>query len=298
VDNSTKFEHRLMRWSLALPAEQLWPSGDDLRAVAAAAEAAGADAVWASEHPFPTTAWLEAGGHHAVDPMVALSYAASATTTLRLHVNAVVAAYRNPYLTARSVSSLDALSGGRVILGVVAGYQEGEFRALGAPFDDRARRVEADVGAMRAAWTGEPVGPDANVMRPTPRGDVPVWIGGNSRSAMKRAAAVGDGWMPFPAPEGVARAVGTAAIASVDELRARIAEVHVIRERLGRGGPFDVCATPRTHPFGRGRLDTSVLRDEAAELEAAGVTWMSLGLPCRDRAELLEAIDRFGSEVV
>src|SRR5207247_1106309 len=97
-----------------------------------AGEAAGLDAVFGTEHPFPGDAWLAHGGHHALDPLVALSFAAAATTRLRLQTNLYIAAYRNPFLSAKAVATLDVLSGGRVILGVGTGHLGPEFVALGA----------------------------------------------------------------------------------------------------------------------------------------------------------------------
>ena len=125
--------------------------------LAAAAEQAGFAAVYTTEHPFPGDQWLAHGGHHAVDPMVALSFAAAATSTIRLHTNLFILAYRNPFVAAKSVSTLDVLSGGRVILGVGAGYLEPEFEALGATFAERNDRTDEAIVAMRAAWTGESV---------------------------------------------------------------------------------------------------------------------------------------------
>ncbi len=125
--------------------------------LARAAEAAGFAAVYTTEHPFPPDAWLAGGGHHAIDPLVALSFAAAATTTVRLHTNLFVLALRNPFLAAKGIASLDVLSGGRVILGIGSGYLEPEFEAVGASFSDRNRRTDEGIAAIRAAWSGERV---------------------------------------------------------------------------------------------------------------------------------------------
>ncbi len=131
-----------MRLSVGLPTHRVdradeFVTADAVAQLAAAAEAAGFDAVFVTDHPFPTDGWLAHGGHHALDPLVALAFAAAATRTLRLHTNLFVLAYRNPFVSAKAIATLDVLSGGRVILGVGAGYLEGEFDALGAPFDER-----------------------------------------------------------------------------------------------------------------------------------------------------------------
>ncbi len=106
--------------------------------MAKAAEAAGFDAVFVTDHPFPDDRWLDGGGHHALDPLVALAFAAAATSTIGLHTNLFVLAYRNPFLSAKGIATLDQLSNGRVILGVGAGYLEPEFAALGS----RLRRTQ------------------------------------------------------------------------------------------------------------------------------------------------------------
>ena len=151
-----------MRFSAQLPTDRVakgaeFTSAAAIGEMARALEAAGFDAVYATEHPFPPEAWLAAGGHHALDPFVVLAAAAMATSHLRLHTNVLVLAYRNPFLTAKAVASLDAVSGGRVIAGVAAGYLEGEFGALGADFEHRNDVADAAISAMKQVWSGEPV---------------------------------------------------------------------------------------------------------------------------------------------
>ena len=123
-----------MKVYVALPTDHValgaeFVSAEGVAAVARAAEAAGFDGVYSTEHPFPDDDWLASGGHQALDPFVGLSFAAAATTRLRVLTNLCVLPYRNPFLAARAAASLDVLSGGRLDLGVGAGYLEGEFRA-------------------------------------------------------------------------------------------------------------------------------------------------------------------------
>ena len=151
-----------MKFSLQLPTDRVenlaeFGTAEAIAEIAKATEAAGFDASFVTEHPFPTDEWLSSGGHHALDPFVSLAVAASATTSLLLHTNILVLAYRNPFLTAKAVASLDAISGGRVIVGVGAGYLEGEFAALGADFKNRNDVSDDALVAMQAAWTGESV---------------------------------------------------------------------------------------------------------------------------------------------
>ena len=93
------------------------------------------------------------GGHHALDPFVVLALAAGATERLRLQTNLVIAAYRNPFLLAKAIASLDAVSGGRTIIGIGAGYLDPEYAALGVDMAERNALTDEAIAAMRAAWT-------------------------------------------------------------------------------------------------------------------------------------------------
>lgn len=302
-----------MKFNVALPTERVdqpaeFTTAAAVAEMAAAAEAAGFYACSVTDHPFPPAAWVADGGHHALDPLVTLAVAATATTRLRLFTNMFIPAYRNPFIAAKGIATLDALSQGRVILGVAAGYLEEEFAALGAPFGRRGRTLEDAIAAMKLAWSGEPVDADGpgwsargNAMLPTPatRPHPPVWIGGNSPAAWRRAAAAGDGWVPFPARRGLAQAVRTTELGDLDDLRRGIEAMHAEADRRGRrGAPLDVCVTPFSHPHDRAPFRPDVLAQEAADLAGLGVTWLTIFLPAASRADFLRLAARFGAEVI
>ena len=134
------------------------------------AEELGFDAVHVTDHPAGDQQWLVTGGHHALDPFVALSFAAAATTTLRVQTHIVVLPYRNPFLTAKSVLSLDVLSGGRLTFGVAAGYLRSEFNALGVDYDERNELFDEALEVMRLALTEDAVGVHGPPL-PVPRHD-------------------------------------------------------------------------------------------------------------------------------
>ena len=118
-----------MRINLTLPFDRFqigdeFLDYDGIREMALAAEQAGFASGVVTDHPCPTGRWLDAGGHHAQDPFVLLSFIAAATRRLRLQTGILVLPYRNPFITARSVATLDFLSGGRVSLGVGSGYSQ------------------------------------------------------------------------------------------------------------------------------------------------------------------------------
>lgn len=293
-----------LRWSLALPTDQVSQGPELISAaavaeMAAALEAAGVDACHVTDHPYPPGDWVAAGGHHATDPLVTLAVAATATRRLLLHTNAFVPAYRHPVLAAHGVATLDALSGGRVVLGVATGYLEPEFAALGVDFNDRGIRLEAAVAAMKEAWKGDP-GPDGHVMRPVPaaRPHPPIWFGGNSPASIRRVVAHGQGWMPFPASAGLAKAVRTSTLADHADLARAISALRAAAEAAGRTAPIDICCTPFTHPHHRALLEPQRLLEEAAVLQDLGVTWLSIRLPAPSRAAYLDNVKRFATEVL
>ncbi len=132
----------MLQFNLILPVDpagglQLSSAGA-IGKMASAAEAAGFTGLCLTEHPFPSERWLATlDGHHALDPFVGLAFAAASTSTTRLMTYLCVLPYRNPFLTAKSAMSLHVLSGGRLALGIGAGYLEDEFAALGVDFAER-----------------------------------------------------------------------------------------------------------------------------------------------------------------
>jgi probable F420-dependent oxidoreductase len=141
-----------------------------------------------------------------IDPMVCLSFAAAATTTIGLATGVLLLPEHNPVIIAKQAASLDKLSGGRFTLGIGIGWSREEFDALGIPFERRAARTADYVAAMRAIWrddiafhSGEFANFSAIRVNPKPLRDgrIPVALGGNSEPALRRVAQWGDGWYGF-----------------------------------------------------------------------------------------------------
>jgi probable F420-dependent oxidoreductase len=297
--------------SLGLPTHHVGrdvATADGIAQVSVAAEAAGFDAVFVTDHPFPSDRWLATGGHHALDPFVALSFAAAATTHLRLHTNLLVLAYRNPFHSAKAIASLDSLSNGRVIVGVGAGYLEPEFEALGVDFAARNELTDEAIVAMLAAWTGESV-TDAgrgwrasgNTMHPAPtqRPGPPIWIGGNSRRAIRRAVELGDGWMPMPSPAGSERRLHTPAIASLDDLADRLQYAREHAAAVGRTAPLEVVFMPSgLDMFANAGIDAAPVLESIRGLSELGVTYLTVTLPGTTVRDVLEQVSTFGDEVL
>jgi probable F420-dependent oxidoreductase len=299
-----------MRYCLSLQTDHValgdeFTSYDGVSAVARAAEDAGIDAVYVTEHPFPEDEWMASGGHHALDPFVTLSFAAAATTTLRVLTNLCVVPYHNPYVLAKTVTSLDVLSQGRLILGCGAGYLEAEFAAVGQSFDDRNDRFDEAIIAMKRAWTGESVPVEASgrahtmAPRPVQQPHPPIWIGGNSTRAVRRAVELGDGWMPFPNPASSAARRKTPALETVDDLAARLARAAEHAAAVGRPPLRDMMFSPiGVGAFGTKGWDASGFRDVVDRLGSIGVTMMSVNIPSPSRAAYLDLIASFGTDVL
>jgi probable F420-dependent oxidoreductase len=260
-----------------------WIAGHHLGDVAAAAEEAGFSLVSTTDHPFPAAKWVDEGGHHAFDPFVSLSFMAAATTRIRLFSMIIVSSYRHPYVTAKAAGTLDSLSGGRLVMGMGAGYQKAEFDVLGASYGDRGKRLDAAIPAMRAAWTGEVIDRDdeyfpahGHVMLPRPAqpSGPPIWFGGNSQVAVRRVAELGEGWIPFEQSEEVAKITKTPALRSTDELAEKVESLRARRRDAGRPDDVDVCFTP----LGRRDVDghAEVIAAHLSDYEKAGATYVMI----------------------
>ncbi|WP_425004917.1 LLM class F420-dependent oxidoreductase [Mycolicibacterium sp. S3B2] len=284
-------------------------TGAGIAEVAAAAETAGFDGFGFTDHPAPSRRWLESGGHDALDPFVAMGFAAAHTTTLRLIPNIVVLPYRNPFLVAKAGATLDLVSGGRFTLAVGVGYLKREFAALGVDFDDRAALFEESLQVIRDIWTSDDVtiggehftakGITAHP-RPVSVPHPPIWIGGNTAAARTRVAAHGQGWCPFRAPAMLAQTARTAALESLADLSAGIGD---LRRRLDEAGrdPSTVDVTFTNHAGGTpgaDDFDADAYVEGLTQLTDLGVTWVQVGVPGDSLAHALEAIDQFGADVI
>lgn len=275
--------------------------------VSRAAEASGFDAVAVTDHPCPTKEWMDSGGHHALDPWVALSVAAATTTRLRLLTYIYVLPYRNPFLTAKSVASLDVVSGGRVLFGVAVGYLEEEFRALGVPFAERNELADEALRAIRTIWRGGVFDLHGlhfsaanHVVEPRPiQQPVPIWVGGNSKDAIRRAVKLGDGWMPIYNPPRYAARRRTPPMQGPDDLRRRLEYARQVALEHGRPTPLEVVWTAMgLRDFGTPAFQQAKFLDDLAALRAAGVTYFTVNLPGRTPAEQADLAARFGQDVI
>ena len=207
-----------MQFGIALPNYGSLAELATLVRLARLAEELAVDSIWVSDHlvapvgvqsiyPFDRRPDAKPGDMGVIErfyePMMTLAYLAGQTTRIRLGISAYVMPYRNPVLTAKHVATLDALSGGRLILGIGTGWLREEFEAVAVPFEHRGQRTDDYLAVCKALWSGDEARFDGRHYqlrsvrtgpRPAQRPHPPLWIAGNSAAAIDRAARVGDGW--------------------------------------------------------------------------------------------------------
>lgn len=284
-------------------AEQ-WEAGagpEDLAEIARGADRAGFDYVASCDHVAIPRRLAAAMSTVWYDPVATLAFLAGVTERVRLLSHVAVVGLRHPLLTAKQYATLDHLSGGRLILGVGAGHVREEFEALGVDFEQRGAVLDENIDALRAA-----LGPDefpehhgklhdfAGLgQRPRPaQQNVPLWVGGSSPAAVRRAALKGDGWLPQGDPR--------------NRLPAQIERIRRLREEACIEGPFVIGAITEplylgtaTWDVGRRTLTGSpdALAESLRAYRAMGVHQIQVRFRCRGRTELTDQMAAFGAEV-
>ena len=235
------------------------------------------------------------------DTVATLGWIAALTRNVRLLSHVYIMSYRHPIQTAKSFMTLDELSGGRVILGVGAGHLQGEFELLEVDFHQRGKVTDAAIDVIRAAFADEY--PDVETpfwghvhdggLAPRPRQrEIPIWVGGSSAGALRRAAARGDGWLPQGTPR--------------TELPGQIAALIEHRKRARGDDPIDIGANTEFLYVGdptwdvgshtlAGRPDWLAAR--LREFGAMGVNHLQVRFRNRSLAELLDQMDAFATGV-
>jgi len=244
--------------------------------IAAAAEANGFESVWIPEHlvlpaTMPATYLYTETGYPPIDPStpmfdpwVVLASVANATSTIRLATNVYILPLRHPIVTARSVVTLDRVSGGRVTLGIGVGWLEEEFLLAGQDFHNRGKRTDEIMGLLRRMWSKDEdviehhgeyydFAPFRFQPKPVQKPTIPIEVGGSSPAALRRAGRIGDGWIEIGAktPETLTQMIDT---------------VQRHRREAGRENtPFEVtCGLGRT-------------LDDAKRAQELGITRLTLG---------------------
>jgi probable F420-dependent oxidoreductase len=284
-----------------------WIAPENIAAFARTAEESGLDAVAFTDHPAPSKKWLDGGGHETFDPFVALGFCAAGTSRIKLMTNLTVVPYRNPLLMARSMTSVDVLSGGRAIFTLGTGYLRSEFAALGVDFDERNALFDEAIEVLRGAWStdnfsyegrhftaiGQIIKP-APVSKPYP----PLWLGGNAKVVLDRVARWGDGWAPLlGGGETLARTTRTALIGSDDKLAGMIRDLSARLEANDRSlAEIDILAASVETRYTPGAPDEFL--DNLGRLREIGVTWAGAPTPRGSFQAGLDGLRQFGAEVI
>jgi probable F420-dependent oxidoreductase len=271
---------------------------EPVRTAAITAERLDFSTIWAPEHvvlldqyaskyPYSAGEFPVPADTPIADPFTTLAYAAACTNKIRLATGICLVPEHNPLVLAKTVATLDRLSGGRFILGVGVGWLAEEFEALGIPFERRGQRTREYVEVMRKLWSERRSSHQGEFVRftnvlsyPKPAGDkgVPVWFGGESNPALRRVAEYGDGWLGFNLLP--------------DQAAEKIKRIEVLLASNGRKrSDVKLAVSPYTNP---------IKTDDLKRYRDAGVEEVALLAldPSRTERDLIAGLERMAREWV
>lgn len=281
-----------------------WETGagaEDLAEIARAADRAGFAYLASCDHVAIPRRLAGAMSTVWYDPVATLSYLAGITERVLLLSHVAVVGLRHPLLSAKQYATLDHLSGGRLILGVGAGHVQEEFEALDVDFAARGPVLDETIDALRAAlgpeeypeFAGERFSFSGLGQRPRPvQQRIPIWVGGSSPAAVRRAAVRGDGWLPQGDPRG--------------KLPAQIARLKTLREEAGVIDPIEIGAITEPLYVGEPDWDTGrrtltgkpdALAESLRAYAAMGVHQIQVRFRSRSRTELTDQMAAFAADV-
>jgi probable F420-dependent oxidoreductase len=283
-----------LRFGLQLPTYGAGADPHTIVQTARRAEELGFESVWVNDHVLvPSTLSRYA---EILEALTTLVWVAAHTERMRLGTSVLILPQRDPILAAKQLATLDVLSGGRVIAGLGAGYVSEEFEFLGAPFEQRGKRIEEQIALLRALWggersfDGETVRFDDALFGPLPPqgAALPIWIGGSSRPAMRRAATLADAWHP----------------AHLD--RATLAEKRKELDDLAQGRSVGITLKLRVALWGEPPPapgyqmvgDAARVRDELATYASDGLDDFMVVFPNETIEEFREMMEAFAAEVM
>jgi probable F420-dependent oxidoreductase len=274
---------------------------DEIRRIAQACDANGFFYLAVSDHVCVPREQAKAMSTVWYDTIATLGFLAAATQRVRLLSYVYVAPYRHPLMTAKAFATLDALSGGRVILGVGAGHLQGEFETLGVDFTKRGKLLDEAIDLIKAAFVDEypsHAGPTWKVddrgqrPRPVQQPRPPIWVGGSTKPALRRAAERGDGWLPQGVPE-----MGMPA--AIDYIRTHRAKARGDAPiEIGMNTPWMYVGTPTFEVPPTTRTGSAeALAAPLREMKTLGISHCGVRFRSRSCDELVDQIAAFGSEV-
>ncbi len=292
-----------MRFGVHIPHVGHLASRENIATFVRRAEELGFHSLWVSDHivipqGMETRYPGRASGRFPVtpdmpflEPLITLAYAASLTQRMLLGTSVLILPMRHPIIVAKELATLDVLSGGRLIFGVGVGWLKEEFDALGASFAGRGPRTDEYLEAIISLWTQDDPSFEGSHVRvqgigfapkPLQKPRPPIWVGGVSPGALKRAGRYGDAW----------HATG---LISPQELSGKFQEVQNYARKAGRD-PSAIALSVRLD--GVGRQDPQQVIPYLQELKAIGVSHALVAFPARTLEASLELMERFASQVI
>ncbi|MET0851224.1 MAG: TIGR03619 family F420-dependent LLM class oxidoreductase [Candidatus Rokuibacteriota bacterium] len=285
-----------------LPTQGAVATREALLRFAGRAEALQMASLWVSDHvvfPRKNTGRYPGGRFpHAPDtpylePVAVLAAAAVCTSRARLGASVFILGHRNPVVMAKMLTTIDTLSGGRLICGVGVGWWQEEFDALGVPFGDRGKRADEVLAVFKALWTMDNPSFQGEHYRfadigfapkPVQKPHPPIWVGGDSPGAFRRVATLGDGWH--------------ATSKSPAELAAALPRLRAAAEAAGRA-PESIELSIRfvLRPEANERGSRQALVDELAGYKALGLSHVVLDFRRNDLEEMLDVLELVATEI-
>ena len=252
-----------MKYGFTLPARGPLANTESLSLIARRGEEMGYDALYAGDHilvpkdissPYPYSEGGEYPGGpsgEAMEQVTLLAYLAGQTSRIRLVTSVIIVPYRNPLLAAKSLATLDMLSGGRLVVGVGVGWMREEFEALDTPpFEERGAVTDEYIRAFKELWTSDDPHFEGKYVRfdninflpkPVQKPHPPIWVGGESRPALRRTAELADGWYPLGSNP-------TFPMRTPEQLAAGLGRLATYARSFGRD-PAEIETIYRTHQF-------------------------------------------------
>ena len=313
-----------MEFGVSLPGRGPLATPDSILEIATRADALGFDSLFVTDHvvlpasmarsvyPYSSTGQLPGGAaQDYLEPLAVLGWLAHATKRIRIGTSVLVVPYRNPVVTAKMLATIDRLSNGRVILGAGVGWLREEFEALAAPpFEARGAVTDEYLRLMRAAWTTDPVRFEGKhytvrdvhaLPKPAQPKGIPIWIGGHTDAAVKRAATLGDAWHPI--------ALRPPGLLLPAEYATRVKQLHAWAQRAGRDPkavtltlrvPMEVRAKTAKTPAGDRPMfqgTAADIRDDLRAYETLGVRHVIFDAAHPDLKSVLQNMERFAADV-
>ena len=288
-----------MKYGFTLPGRGQLATPERLGIIARKGEELGFDALLTGDHilvpkniksVYPYTEGGEFPGSpsgESMEQITLLSYIAGQTSKIRLVTSVLIVPHRNPLIAAKSLATLDVLSGGRLVVGVGVGWMREEFQALGLPpFEERGAVTDEYIRAFKVLWTEDDPSFEGKYIsfddisflpKPVQKPHPPIWVGGESRPALRRTAELADGWYPLGSNP-------TFPMGTPEQLKAGLDRLAEYAKRFGRD-PSEIETIYRTHQFeltktpaGAGRLpfvgDAEQIAGDIRRYQDMGVSTM------------------------